>query len=307
MLGRIVEVADDQRHLYVERGFMVIQESAGERQQLGKIPLDDIYAVITNAHGLSYTNNLLVALAERGSPFVLCSANHNAIGMLISIDGHHHQGRRFDAQLAAKKPLIKRLWADLVRTKIEQQSATLQAIGIAGRPLARFIPCIRSGDPNNIEAQAARLYWPLLFGNHFKRDRSAEGINALLNYGYTILRAAVARAVIAAGLHPTIGLHHSNDSNALRLVDDLMEPFRPIIDLTVWHISKTDNHELNPINKRLLVHSLYQDMQSMKGLTPALICTQNLATSLALIYLGERNTLDLPLVGSPITLVSIQH
>jgi len=307
MLGRIVEIADDHRHLHAERGFMVIQETIGDRQQLGKIPLDDIYAVITNAHGLSYTNNLLVALAERGAPFVLCSANHNAVGMLISIDGHHHQGRRFDAQLATKKPLIKRLWADVVRTKIEQQSATLQAIGITDPPLASLIPRIRSGDPDNIEAQAARLYWPLLFGEQFRRDRSAEGINVLLNYGYTILRAAVARPVIAAGLHPTIGLHHSNDSNAMRLVDDLMEPFRPMIDLTVWQISKTDDHQLNPRNKRLLVHALYQDMQSTKGATPTLICIQNLATSLALVYLGERSTLELPLVGLPIGLVRNEH
>ena len=107
MIGRIVEVADDKRHLFMSRGFMVVQDTEGERKELGQVPLDDIAAVIANAHGLSYTNNLLVALAERGAPFVLCAANHNAVGMLLPIDGNHHQGRRFDAQIEATKPTTK--------------------------------------------------------------------------------------------------------------------------------------------------------------------------------------------------------
>jgi CRISPR-associated protein Cas1 len=111
MLGRIVEVADDNRHLHLSRGFMVVQSATGDREILGQVPLDDITAVIANAHGLSYTNNLLVALAERGAPFVLCSANHNAVGMLMSIDGNFQQAKRFDAQIAASLPLKKKLWA----------------------------------------------------------------------------------------------------------------------------------------------------------------------------------------------------
>lgn len=101
MIGRIVEVADDRRHLFLHRGFMVVQDTEGERKELGQVPLDDIAAVIANAHGLSYTNNLLVALAERGSPFVLCAANHNAVGMLLPIDGNFEQSRRIEAQIAA--------------------------------------------------------------------------------------------------------------------------------------------------------------------------------------------------------------
>src|SRR4051812_6908076 len=115
MVGRIVEVADDQRHLFLHRGFMVVQDTAGERKELGQVPIDDIAAVIANAHGLSYTNNLLVALAERGTPFVLCAANHNAVGILLAIDGNYQQAKRFDAQIAASKPTCKRLWAEIVR------------------------------------------------------------------------------------------------------------------------------------------------------------------------------------------------
>jgi CRISPR-associated protein Cas1 len=109
VIGRIVEVADDRRHLFVSRGFMVVKSTEGGRNELGQIPLDDIAAVIANAHGLSYTNNLLVALAKRGTPFVLCSENHNPVGMLWSIDGNFQQAKRFDAQLAAGKPTHKRL------------------------------------------------------------------------------------------------------------------------------------------------------------------------------------------------------
>ena len=102
MIGRIVEIADDRRHLFVNRGFMVVKDTEGDRKELGQVPLDDIAAVIANAHGLSYTNNLLVALAERGAPFVLCGANHNAVGMLLPVDGHHVQAHRIEAQIAAE-------------------------------------------------------------------------------------------------------------------------------------------------------------------------------------------------------------
>ncbi|OIQ72509.1 ABC transporter ATP-binding protein YtrE [mine drainage metagenome] len=130
MIGRIVEVADDRRHLSLHRGFMVVQDTEGERKQLGQVPLDDIAAVIANAHGLSYTNNLLVALSERGAPFVLCAANHNAVGMLLPIDGNFEQAKRIEAQIAASLPTHKRLWAAVVRSKLEQQAAALEAVGL---------------------------------------------------------------------------------------------------------------------------------------------------------------------------------
>ena len=304
MIGRIVEVADDRRHLFMSRGFMVVQDTEGERKELGQIPLDDIAAVIANAHGLSYTNNLLVALAERGSPFVLCAANHNAVGMLLPIDGNHHQGRRIDAQLDATKPTTKRLWAEVVRSKLEQQAAALEAVGSSTAPLTALIGKVRSGDPDNIEAQAARRYWGLLFGSAFRRDQDAGGLNAMLNYGYTVLRAATARAVIAAGLHPTLGLHHSNDSNPMRLVDDLMEPFRPIIDLKIWQLRRNGEAEITLESKRAIVRTLYDDMQADTGSTPVMVCIQKLATSLAQVYVGERDKLDLPLPGLPLALAA---
>jgi len=302
MIGRIVEIADDRRHLFVNRGFLVVRDTEGERKELGQVPLDDIAAVIANAHGLTYTNNLLVALAERGAPFVLCGPNHNAMGMLLPIDGHHVQAKRIEAQIAASLPVHKRLWAAVVKSKLEQQAAALEAAAAPTAPLLALVGKVKSGDPENIEGQGARRYWGLLFGNTFRRDQNGDGVNALLNYGYTILRSATARAVVAAGLHPSIGLHHSNDSKAMRLVDDLMEPFRPVVDLKVWQLLAQGEAHVTPETKRALVRVLYDDMQTSVGVTPVMVCMQKLAISLAQVYLGERTKLDLPLQGLPLAL-----
>ena len=305
MIGRIVEVADDNRHLFMSRGFMVVRQSDGEQKELGQIPLDDIAAVIANAYGMTYTNNLLVALAERCAPFVLCSANHNAVGMLIPVEGNYQQAKRFDAQIAATKPTHKRLWADLVRAKLRQQAATLEAVGAPTIPLTSLVGKVRSGDPQNLEAQGARRYWTLLFGEDFRRDRALGGINSMLNYGYTVLRASSARAVVASGLHPTLGLFHSNEGNPMRLVDDLMEPFRPLIDLRVWQLERSGQREVTPDVKRALVRVMYDDMQGSSGATPVMSCIHSLAVSLAMVFLGERDNLDLPFPGLPLELAAI--
>jgi CRISPR-associated protein Cas1 len=301
MLGRIVEIADDQRHLAVSRGFMTVKDtSAGT--ELGRVPLDDIAAVIANAHGLSYTNNFLVALAERGVPFALCGPNHNVVGMLFSIDGNYEQAKRIDAQIAAGVPMKKQLWAQIVRCKLQHQASVLQAVGAPDQPLLALLKKVRSGDTGNVEAQGARRYWTLLFGSQFRRDQDADGLNAMLNYGYTVLRACMARSIVAAGLHPSLGVHHSNAGNPMRLVDDLMEPFRPFVDLTAWSIARSGAAELTPDVKRSLVNCLYADLQSTAGTTPLSVCTQKLAVSLVKIYLGEDKLLDLPEPPLPLIL-----
>jgi CRISPR-associated protein Cas1 len=304
LIGRIVEVASDQRHLSASKGFLLVSAPSDAAVEFGRVPLDDIAAVVANAHGLSYTNNLLVALAERGVPFVLCGANHNVAGVLWPINGHSQQAKRFDAQIAASKPMHKRLWTEIVRAKLEQQASVLEAVGAATAPLHALAKRVRSGDPDNVEAQGARRYWTLLFGEAFRRDREAGGVNAMLNYGYTVLRAAVARAVVAAGLHPTLGLHHKNENNAMRLVDDLMEPFRPLLDLRVWQMLRHGHTEITPATKRTLVHTLFEDMHTAAGITPLMTCVQQLATSLALVYLNERASLELPLPGMALALAA---
>jgi CRISP-associated protein Cas1 len=304
MIRRIVEVAEDRRYLFVSRGFLVVKDTETS-EEIGQVPLDDIAAVIGNAHGLSFSNRLLVALSERGAPFVVCDQSHNAVSMLWPVDGNFQQAKRIDAQIAASKPTHKRLWADIVKCKLRQQAAALVAAGAPDEPLLRLVRKVRSGDPENIEAQGARRYWGLLFGPDFRRESRGGGLNGLLNYGYTVMRAATARAVIAAGLHPTIGIHHQNEGNPMRLVDDLMEPFRPVIDLLVWQMSRESMVAVNPETKRILVRSLYDDVQTEAGATPVFICLQRMAVSLAQVYLGQRSDLDLPLPGLPLSLASM--
>jgi CRISPR-associated protein Cas1 len=302
VIGRIVEIAEDRRHLSLWRGFLVVREAGAEGREIGRVPIDDVAAVITHAHGLSYTNNLLVALAERGTPFVLCGPDHDVRGMLWPVEGHHRQAARFDAQIGASRPMRKQLWAQVVRAKLQRQAATLERAGLPTAPLAALVRKVRSGDPDNIEAQGARRYWTLLLGPDFRRDRALPGPNALLNYGYTVLRSCVARAVTAAGLHPTLALHHANEGNAMRLVDDLMEPFRPSIDFTVWQLARDGASAVDADVKRALVQVLYEDLPTLEGRTPLMTCAGRLATSLAQVYLGERKLLDLPLPGQPLAL-----
>lgn len=299
MLGRILEIAQDGRRLSVERGFLVIRD---HEQELGRFPLDDLAAVIGNAHGLTYTNNVLVALAERKVPLVVTAANHTPVAFLWPVDGHHEQAGRMDAQLDASLPLKKRLWSQVVKAKLQQQAAVMEACGESAALIAALICKIRVGDPDNIEAQAARRYWSRVMGEGFTRDQDGEGINALLNYGYTILRSATARAVLAAGLHPSLGLYHRNRQNPMRLVDDLMEPYRPVMDWRVRELHRQGTTGITPEAKRQLAHTLYLDMDTEAGRTPLMVCVQKLAVSLVQAFAGEREKLDFALPLRPLLL-----
>ena len=299
MIGRIVEIANDARHLSLYRGFLTIKNKEEQGEELGRIPLDNILAVIAHAHGLSYTNNVLCSLAERGIPFVLCNDLHEVVGMLWPVSGHHQQAKRFDAQISTTEAKKRVLWAKIVRAKIQQQELLLEKIGFQSAAIQRLIKQVKSGDPTNCEAQAARIYWHLLFGNKFLRDRELGGINAILNYGYTVLRSAMARAVISAGLHPSVGLHHCNGGNAMRLVDDLMEPFRPIIDAEVFRLSRENQQEKEPelTNeiKKSMVSTLFDEvLTTEESKIPVMVAMQKLTTSLALFLMGEASDIVLP-------------
>ena len=291
MANRIVEIAEDGRHLAKERGFLAVKSQGAE---LGRVPLDDIAAVIANAHGITYSNNLLVALAERRAPLVICGANFRPAAILWSADGHHEQAGRMADQATASVPLKKRLWTQLVVAKIESQRATLEAVGAEHKGFYLLARKVRAGDPENVEAQAARRDWPRLFGKAFRRDRQAEGTNAMLNSAYTVLRAGTARAIMAAGLHPSLGLAHRQRGNAFALADDLMEPFRPLADLLVFELVRDGLETVDRETKPLLARLLITDMSTTEGLSPAGVCLNRLALSLARCFGGEAQKLDLP-------------
>jgi CRISPR-associated protein Cas1 len=296
-MGRIVEIASDGRHLSVTRGFMLVEADGVE---VARIPLDDIGVVMANAHGLSYSNNLLVTLAKRGVMVVLCGPNHAPVAWLWPIAGHHAQTERMLAQARITRPLSKRLWQALVVAKVTQQAAMLEIAGKTSGGVAALARKVRSGDPENIEAQAARRYWPLLMGRDFRRERAAPGVNALLNYGYTVLRAATARAIAAAGLHPSLGLHHRTRTDPLCLASDLMEPFRPLVDIAAYRLIQDGADDLTPEVKSVLAQVPSIDMRTPRGVTPLSTCLERLAQSLARACEGGGPRLELP--SSPLPL-----
>lgn len=290
-MDRIIEIAQDGRHLAVERGFMTVCENGKE---LGRVPFDQIGAVIANAHGLTYSNNLLVRLAEQNAPLVICGSNHVPAAVVLPMEGHHLQGDIITAQAAMTPAALNRCWKEIVQQKISRQADVVAACGFMDGPLRFMAKQVKSGDPDNQEGQAARFYFTTLFGRSFRRDRSQSGINALLNYGYTILRSAVVRAIVGAGLHPSLGIHHQNQYNAMRLADDLMEPFRPFVDYCVRKMDFEGVRDVDPDAKRRLVALLSCPMPAEKGVVEIGYQIVTAAVSYAKCVTGESDRLVFP-------------
>ncbi|MBR9651936.1 type II CRISPR-associated endonuclease Cas1 [Thalassovita aquimarina] len=233
MVGRILELSRDGLAVHKSRGFLSVREDGSE---IGKAELDDIDAVLVSAQGLMWSNTALAQLAAQNVPVMVLGPNFAPAAVVLPLAGHGEQGYRMTCQAAASQPLRKQIWARLVRQKIAAQATLLDEIGCASERVKRLSYAVRSGDPDNREGQAAQAYWPLLFGKAFRRDRNMKGANAMLNYGYAVLRAATARAVVSSGLHPSLSVHHKSGGDPLALADDLMEPFRPTVDMTVYSL-----------------------------------------------------------------------
>lgn len=265
-----------------------------DRSERGRIALDDIGALITHAHGLKWSNTVFVRLSERGIPVVLCGANHRPISCVWPLEGHHMQAARMRSQIAAPRPLCKQLWRQIVGAKIRMQGHILAANGVESGAFEMLARKVRSGDPENVEAQAARRYWKALLGPDFSRNPAEDGANALLNYGYTVLRAIVSRAICAAGLHPTIGIFHANRANAFALADDLMEPYRPLVDHMVRALVHEGKAEVTPETKRRLASIGTLDLSSATGNSPLAVHAQRLVHSLATSFETKKPALELP-------------
>lgn len=252
---RMVEIAEHGRSLRLDRGFLVVQ---CEDTEIGRVPIDDVCSLVVSASGTGITVPLLLALAERGVPVALCDSKRLPSAWVLPVVGHHAQTRIMSAQADAPKALNDRLWQFIVQHKIAQQAAALECIGKNASGFRELIKLVRSGDPDNIEARAAQLYWPSLFGAGFKRDREADGVNSLLNYGYTVLRSAIARAIIGSGLHPSLSVKHRRDPVALS--DDLIEPFRASVDVLVHDLASADQRHLTQaIRERLVARIVESD------------------------------------------------
>lgn len=288
MEGRLLEIAGEGRTLKLYRGFLLVEQRG---EELARIALDDLEAVIVGGYGSFLSQNILAELATRGVPVVLCNQKQSPIGILWGLDGHHQVGRISQQQAALKLPLKKRLWQQIVQAKIQNQAALLRAFNLNCAGVERLSKEVLVGDSMHCESRAAALYWPALFGVHFRRDREEPGINVLLNYGYTVLRASVSRAICAAGLLPVLSLQHHNRYNAMPLADDLMEPWRPLVDLAVYALAAAGRTALEGAEKKFLVEVLSWDMVGERGATPLRRAIQEQATSLAQTVLGDRERL----------------
>lgn len=258
-----------------------------EQDQAARVPFEDIAVIVLNHREITLTHPVLSACAEYGIGLYATGDNHQPSGVFLPFQSHSRATKMLRLQLALDKPTGKRAWSAIVRAKVENQAFCLRTLraGNAER-LESYARRIRSGDTGNMEAQASACYFPQLFGRSFHRSQDGW-TNAALDYGYAVLRGACARSLVAHGLLPTVGIFHSSEQNAFNLADDLIEPFRPVVDLHVATSRKTDNAaDLSPADKAALVGLLNVDVAMPRGVMSVLASVEQAAESLARLYDG---------------------
>ncbi len=295
-MKRTIEVSTRGLHLSLRDRQLVI---AAPDAVLARVPFEDLGVLILDSTALTVTTAALTAAVDSGSAVVLCGDDHHPRGLLLPISANTLQAERLAAQVRSGLPLTKNLWKEIVRAKIRNQGVLLPR-GTSGRQLRILANKVLSGDSGNLEARAARIYWAGLFSRvenpdldfPFHRRRDGPPPNNLLNYGYMVLRAAMARAVCAAGLAPGLGLHHHNRYNPFCLADDLMEPFRPWVDGRVLEMVGTGILEIEKESKRFLLEVLTDTVRIGNEEGPLFHAMERTASSLALIFLKEGKDKD---------------
>lgn len=263
-------------------------------------PAEDLGVVVLDHYSITLTHGVVQLLNEHNVAMVFCNKKHMPISLLLPLEHHYIQNKRFQLQINASVPLKKDLWKQVVRQKIANQATLLSELGIESAKLKRLCKEVKSGDSMNLEAQAARHYWPHLFGDkEFSRERFGKPPNLFLNYGYAILRATVARSLVAAGLLPTLGIHHRNKYNAYCLADDMMEPYRPYVDKLVS--MEYDNGimlgtQLTKDHKSSLLGVMFQDVMIKKQTSPLMVAVQFTCNSLVKCLERKTKNLDLPVM-----------
>ncbi|SFG16721.1 type II CRISPR-associated endonuclease Cas1 [Prevotella sp. KH2C16] len=258
------------------------------------IPIEDLGFVMIDNALVSITMPLLNALSDNNIAVVFCNEKGMPASMLQNLDTNNTQGEVLQNQINATEPLKKNLWKQVVEAKIRNQSNLLIKYGKNGEQLKPYYKNVASGDSNNNEGIAARIYFQELFGKNFVRNRDLPGVNALLNYGYTVLRAATARAIMSSGLFPALGIFHHNRSNAFPLADDMMEPYRPFVDEIVFQLLKDGKENLDKETKGRLIRVMYSDTWFPKTMRPLDIGLSMTMASLAKCLAKEQKSLSLP-------------
>lgn len=263
------------------------------------VPIEDVGVVVLEDRQITITNGAMDALLKNNCAVITCNEKHMPTGLLLPLEGHTLQSERFAQQIDASLPLKKQLWQQTVQAKIRNQGVLLKRLYHAeNRCMLAWANDVKSGDGENLEGRAAAYYWKYMFPNDevFKRDREGDAPNNLLNYGYAILRAVVARALVASGLLPTLGIHHHNRYNAYCLADDIMEPYRPYVDEVVAEIlqSGIDFDELSTeVKKRLLVIPVREVLINGQR-SPLMVAVTQTTASLAKCFSGELRKIIYP-------------
>lgn len=270
-----------------------------KKQTVVTKPIEDIGLVVLDNNQITITSGVLEALLENNCSIITCDSKSMPVGLMLPLYGNTVQNERFREQLSASLPLKKQLWQQTIKAKIENQSAVLiNCLGEESRCMKVWADDVKSGDSENLEARAAAYYWKTLFADidGFTRDREGISPNNLLNYGYAVLRAIIARALVSSGLLPTLGIHHHNRYNAYCLADDIMEPYRPYVDELVFGLVQQygKNLELTrDIKARLLTIPTLDVIISGKR-SPLMIAASQTTASLYKCFSGELRRIVYP-------------
>ena len=266
-------------------------------QLIGSIPCEDIGVVLVDQPQTTYSHAVLTRLAEADAALVVCGRNHLPVAMLLPLADHSEVVWRINDQLAVSRPLRKQLWKQLVQAKVRAQAQNLDPRSPARSKLLALARQVRSGDPANVESQAARVYWLNWLPDQprFRRDTDGDGVNSFLNYGYAVVRAALARAIVGAGLVPTLGLKHSNRGNSFALADDLVEPLRPLVDDRARQLHRQGHVDLRRETKAGLLRLLAEDVSLADETGPLMVCLHRYVGSLVKCFRSEARQLLVPL------------
>ncbi|WP_437192486.1 type II CRISPR-associated endonuclease Cas1 [Planctomicrobium sp. SH527] len=300
MIKRTIEISQEPAHLSAKQRQLLLKR---EGSVIASFPSEDLGVVVVEHPQTTYTHSALVELAEQDAVLVICGRNHLPCGMLLPVGEHTEVVSRLRLQIAMTAPTKKRVWQQIVRAKILAQAENLTPDSPTERRLKQLAARVRSGDPDNREALAARFYWSAWLmespqaaeeRHPFRRDPDGNGINAMLNYGYAILRAALARSIVSAGLNPALGVQHSNRSNAFCLADDLIEPVRPIVDQLVRNLVFSGESEITPAVKAELLGLLTKEVRTGDVTGPLSIALQRYVVSFVSIMDKDAKQLSVP-------------
>jgi CRISPR-associated protein Cas1 len=259
-------------------------------------PLDLVDCLILNSYGAKISNLLMVKLCESNIPLIICGSNSMPIGILNGVAQNVNRKSRVEAQLSASPAFLNRQWQAIIKAKIHNQMLLLKNIGASYQDLKWLRDKVSSGDIENREAQAARIYWSRLFGVRFRRNPDLDGINAYLNYSYAIIRAGFCRQIVAKGLIPEIGIHHRNHMNPFCLADDLMEPFRPFADKIVYELYQKGLGDLNPESKKTIIATLDSIIPYEAKLYHLQNCIALYTQDMVNTYEQKKNSLKFPIL-----------